>query len=378
MIQSFLRALIALVVKLGGSFVSGPTSPVPMRLRPETPTARLLRMGLSIAGGTDTEVLTGSALTVKAWSDEIWLELPEQIFFAKYMQEDMNAIIEVKKELDGKPGDLINFYLQRQLSGAGVTGDSALEGSEEEMQFYADDVTLDQFRNAVRLKGRLSERRTAFNQRRTAKQALKDWLANKIDSDIFTALSTSPSTGRTVYGGLASSTATLAAGDLMNLALLSKAKTIARKATPQIFPVKVEGGDYFLFVCAPDVLYNIKINDPTWSQAQREAKDRGKDNDLFTGAEGIWDGVVIRSCTRVALTTTWGAGGNVTGAENLLLGRQAGCFAWGEKPQWVEQSFDYANKIGFAIGAIYAVTKAVFNSVDNGAITVRVARTSIS
>jgi N4-gp56 family major capsid protein len=344
----------------------------------ETPTQRLLRLGLSISGGADTTVAGGAAIAVQAWSDDIWLELPEAVFMAPYLQKEVNAIIQVKEELDGKPGEKITFTLARQLTGAGVTGDTTLEGSEEAMTFHSDDVTLNQYRNGVRLAGRLSERRTAFEQRKVAKQLLKDWLADQIDDKIFTALSTSPSSGRVAYGGDAVSTATIESGDYLDLALISRVKVIARKATPQIFPVRIEGGDYFLLVVSPDSLHDLKLKDPAWSQAQREAQERGKMNPLFTGAEGIWDGVVIRSSTRTALATTWGAGSNLAGSENLFLGRQAGVFAWGERPQWVEQSFDYANKIGFAISAIYDVTKAVFNSVDNGVITVRTFRSNIS
>ena len=329
-----------------------------------------------IGGGADTTVASGAAEAARAWSDEIWLEFPEAVFFGPYLKEDINSIIEVKMELEKKQGELITFTLARQLSGDGVIGDGRLEDNEEAVSWYSDDVTLQQFRNAVRLAGKLSEKRTAFNQRKTAKQLLKDWLASFIDNRIFTTLATSPT--RAVYGGDATSTATIENGDTLTLSTLSRAKTLARKATPQIFPVMIEGGEYFLCVVTPDSLYDLKISDPTWSQAQREAQVRGNKNPLFTGAEGIWDGVVIRSSTRTPVATDWGAGANLNGSENMMLGRQAGCFAWGRRPEWVEQSFDYANKIGFAIGAIFEITKATFNAQDNGAINIRTFRSNIT
>lgn len=218
----------------------------------------------------------------------------------------------------------------------------------------------------------MSERRTAFKQRNTAKQLLKDWLASYIDNAIFTALSTSPT--KVVYGGDATSTPTIESGDFLTLAMISNAKTKARKATPQIFPVNIAGGQHFLLVVTPDSLNDLKNLDPAWAQAQREAQNRGKDNPLFTGAEGIHDGVVIRSSTRTAVATTWGAASNLNGSDNLFCGRQAGCFAWGKKPEWKEQSFDYGNKVGFAVAAIFGVTKAVFNAADNGIIALRTYR----
>jgi len=331
-----------------------------------------------IQGGADTTVATGAAAAAQRWGTDLWMELPEHVFWAPYMKPDVNAIIQVKQDLEAQPGEKITFTLARQLSAAAVTGDSTLEGNEEAITFYSDSVTLDQKRNAVRLTGKLSEKRTVFSQRTTAKQLLKDWLAALIDSNIFTQLTTSPSAGRAVYGGSATSTATIAAGDFLTLALCTRAKVLARKATPQIFPVRVDGGDYFVLVISPDCLHDLKNTDPAWAQAQREAQMRGEKNPLFTGAEGIYDSVVLRSSTRVPLTTTWGAGSNIAGSENILAGRQAGVIAWGAKPEWVEASFDYANKTGFAIGAIFVAKKAVFNAVDNGVILVRTARNNIT
>ncbi|MDP3769251.1 MAG: DUF4043 family protein, partial [Dehalococcoidia bacterium] len=135
----------------------------------------------------DTQVLTGDTETVKRWSTKLWVELPREIYWGKFMKEnDMNTIIEVRRDLEGQSGDKLTFSLARKLTGGGVTGDGDLEGSEELMSWSSDSITLDQIRNAVRLKGRLSERRTAFDQRMLAKNLLKTWLAEYIDDDIFT------------------------------------------------------------------------------------------------------------------------------------------------------------------------------------------------
>ena len=328
--------------------------------------------------GADTAVAAGAAEVAEVWSDEIWLEVPEKVFWGPYIQEgeDVDAIIERKVELEKKQGDTINFTLARQLTGDGVIEDNRMEDNEDVAAWYTDDVTLRQFRNAIRLQGRLSEKRTAFSQRKVAKRLLRDWLASFIDNRIFSTLGASPT--RAVYGGDATSPATIESGDYLTLALLTRTKTVARKATPQIFPVMISGGEYFLQVVTPDSLHDLQIYDPAWAQAQREAQERGPTNPIFTGAEGIYDKVVIRSCTRVPLATDWGSGANLNGSENLFCGKQAGVLAFGRKPEWVEQSFDYANKIGYAIGTILEFTKATFNAQDNGSINVRTFRSNIS
>jgi len=327
-----------------------------------------------ISGGADSEWATGSAETVKRWAKQAWVELPKLIYWNKFMSKGLNTVIQVKDDLEGQPGDKITFSFVRKLQTSGVSGDADLETNEEAMVTYQDDVTIDQKRQAIRLKGRMSERRTAYSQRSVAKELLTTWLAETIDSDIFAAVDTSPSTS--VYGGSASSVATIAVGDYLTTALITKAKTKAKKATPKLWPVKVGTKDYYILIIHPDQEHDLKVHDASWAQAQREAQQRGDENPIFQGSIGVWDGVIVHCHEDIAVATNFGSGTNLPGAYGIFVGRQAGAFAWGERPRWVEKEFDYGNKVGFAIGAIFGVTKAVFNSIDHAMFSVRTYRTN--
>jgi len=322
----------------------------------------------------DTEFLTGSAETVKRWASMLWTEAPELIYWGQFMEENANAIIQVKRELEGQPGDELTFTLLRKLAGAGVTGDAVLEGNEEQMNHYSDTVVLDQRRNAVRLKGRLSERRTAFNQRTNAKEVLKIWLAETIDDDIFSQFDTNPSS--VIFGAGATSTATIVNTSTMTLALIDQAVARAKKAAPKIWPVRVEGRDYYVVCMHTDVEYDLRQS-TGWQDNHQEAGPREYgSNAIFIGGLGVHGGAVLHSHVKVPIATDWGAGSSDTGASNLFLGRQAGLFAWGARPEWWEKEFDYNNRVGFAIGAIWDFTKAVFNAADHGFIAIRTYRTN--
>lgn len=335
----------------------------------------LTRLGIApISGGADSEWATGSAEAVKRWSRDAWVELPKLIYWNKFMGRGLNNIIQVKDDLEGQPGDRITYSFVRKLAGAGVAGDGDLETSEEAIATYSDSVLIDQKRNAVRLKGRMSERRTAYNQRMIAKELLTTWLAETIDADIFAAIDLSPSTS--VYGGSATSTATLNVGDYLTTALITKAKTKAKKAAPKLWPVKIGSKEYYVLIMHPDQESDLKTFDAAWIQAQREAQTRGDDNPLFEGSVGIWDGVICHVHEDISTSTTYGAGTNLPGANAQFVARQAAAYAWGERPRWVEKEFDYGNKIGFAIGAIYGVKKAVFNTVDHASIRISTYRTN--
>lgn len=329
----------------------------------------------AIMGGADTSFATGAAETVKRWAARLWIELPREIYFGKFMREDdMNTIIEVKRDLEGQPGDKVNFTLLQKLANAAVTGDSTLEGNEEAMAYFTDAATLDQNRNAVRLVGRMSERRTAFNQRDSAKTILKTWLAETIDNAMFTGFDITPSL--VLFGGSASSTATIDATSKVAPNLIDRAVGKAKKTLPKIWPVRVNGRDFYVTLLHTDAAYDLR-QDGVWNQSQREAQERSPDNPIFSGALGFWNGAVVHEHEKIPISTTYGAGANQPGANNFFMGRQAGVFAWGARPEWWEKEFDYGNKVGFAIGAIYAFKKAVFNAIDHGFISLRTFRTNL-
>ena len=170
--------------------------------------------------------------------------------------------------------------------------------------------------------------------------------------------------------------ATIAVGDYLTTALITKAKTKAKKATPKLWPVKVGTKDYYILIIHPDQEHDLKVHDASWAQAQREAQQRGDENPIFQGSIGVWDGVIVHCHEDIAVATNFGSGTILPGAYGIFVGRQAGAFAWGERPRWVEKEFDYGNKVGFAIGAIFGVTKAVFNSIDHAMFSVRTYRTN--
>jgi N4-gp56 family major capsid protein len=327
---------------------------------------------------SDWTFQTSDALTAQTWAKRWWVEAKTESYF--YMNgfignDEMNSIVVEFPDLMENQGYQHTFGQVRELSGAGVTGDSTMEGNEEAPDVYDDAITIDQKRNAVRTAGKLSDQYPSDKAvRKWAKTLLKRWMADTIDQDLFTALGTSPT--KVLYGGDATSTATIENTDFMTLDLISKAVAYSKKTTPKIMPVSIKGKKYFVIVISPDQAYDLRTYDASWSQAQREALKPGMDNPLFTQAEGVWNGCIIHCHERVALATTWGSGSNLTGATALFMGAGAAGIAYAKKKVWNEKTFDYGNKVGFCIGSIYGTTKAVFNSADNALVAVRTYRTN--
>lgn len=321
-------------------------------------------------------VLTGDVQTMKLWAKEVIIEAQKEIFWGRAMGKGPNQFIEVREDFTKSKGDNITYPLWMKPTGAGVTGDAALEGNEEAPSKFQDSVSIDQKRHAIRLDGAMTEQRVAYDLRTVAKELLKIWLAEKIDSDIFTEFALSPT--RVLRPGTATTKATLTAADLFVLGLGSKARVLAGKLSPRILPVSMGGGFRHMVVLHPDQEFDLKVNDASWGQAQRDARERGDSNPIFTGALGDSDSVVYHSHVTVGTFADGGSGANLNGANALFLGRQAMVFMWAKKPFWVEKEFDYGNQTGFATGAIWGQNKSVFNAEDFGVVILQTIRTNIT
>ena len=324
-------------------------------------------------------------LLVSRWGRELFREAADMIYFKRFMGKSANNIIQTKHELDGKEGDDVTFGLLMKLSGSGVSGDGTLEGNEESMVTYSMNVTIDQERNAVRSKGRLHDRSHFYNFRSNARDLLAIWLAEKIDGDIFDVLKASPtralgedSAGTYRFDGTYKSS--LASTDKIT----TKGFNILEKITVEPYnstevemrPVKVDGKDHFVLIISAEALYDLK-QDSTWNQANREARDRGKDNPIFRGSDYVYDNLIIHSHKNIE-TFTDGGGDSVRGALNLCLGAQAGVFAVADRMLWDEKTFDYGNKRGVAAGQIYGVAKSNYNSEDFATIIYCTATTQLA
>jgi N4-gp56 family major capsid protein len=320
---------------------------------------------------------TADPLTAQTWQSRWWREAKDESYFYGngFVTKSNSSFIVDMPDLEEKQGYQHTYGQVRDLSGAGVLGDNDMEGNEEVPNAYDDQITLDQKRNAIRTAGKLSEQYPSDDAARMwAKDLLKNWMAATIDQDIFTALGTSPT--KVIYGGDATSTDSIEAGDYMTLQLISKAVAYSEKATPEIKGCMMQGKEMYAVVMAPDCGFDLSERDGAWAQAQREAMKRGKDNPIFTRALGCHKDTVIHTHRKVATSAVWGSGSNLPGATNLFMGMQAGAIAYAKRKIWQEKTFDYGNKVGFCIGSIYGTSKSVFNSADNALVAIRVYRTN--
>ena len=327
-----------------------------------------------------TGFTTNSAETVKLWNEKLFRDSVKESYFARFMGTGSDSIVQVKTDLESGKGDRVRFAIRMRLTGAGVTEGQTLEGNEENLTTHTTNLTLKQWRHAVRDDGAMSRQRALFSISEESQAALKDRVTEKIDQECFDAYNATTPT-KIVYASTATSDATLTTSMLLTPDLISKMKAGAetgynRTQTP-IRPIMIGGKKHFVLLIHPDVGYDLKQN-TIWQGAQQSGNIRGLSNPIFTGALGMWDNVIVHEHENVPIAKTYGSGGNVPGANCLFLGAQSLLWAWGQRPKTVRKDFDFDNEQAFATGMIYDVAKPIFNSLDYGSAGLHVARTSIS
>lgn len=347
---------------------------------------------------------TNDAQTVKLWSSVTMREALKPTMANKLMGAGERAPIQRLTELEKSAGDTIKYDLLMQMTGAGVSGDNRMRDNEEPLVYYQDSVAIDQLRNAHAFR-RMSQQRTLHDMRVDAKGNLADWWAATFDTYMFNYLCgkttfsfagntpTAPDSDHYIISGDVSSTgviatdeASLGNNDQIQLADLDYAKEAAKTLTPPIRPAKIDGGEYYIVILHTYSVTDIRLDVANsaytdWASIQMYANKRGEKNPIFTGALGVYNGMILLESTYLPAFTGAAAG---TVRRNLFLGAQAGVFALGsaydgiEKERmgkdnlmsWYEQTDDFGNEKAISVGCIFGMKSTLFNSKDYGKIVI--------
>lgn len=358
-----------------------------------------------------TVIAWGDPKAKKAWSTGLAVDQVKKAYFEKkFVGTDENSIIQRKTELESDSGDRVSFDLSVQLRGEATEGDARLEGKEENQKYYTDEVIIDQVRHAVSAGGAMTRKRTNLNLRGNARRLLSDYWARFNDEMMFIYLSgarginrdflfgldwagragnslQAPDAGHLLYGGAATSKATLTANDKMTRAVIEKAQvkaTMLQAQDPEnanMVPVSIDGEEHYVIVMNPFQAHDLRTaSGSEWLDIQKAAAAaEGKNNPIFKGGLGMIKNVVLHEHRNSIRFSDYGAGSNVNAGRALFLGRQAGVVAYGTSGgmrwDWKEETKDYGNEPTVASGAIFGFKKSRFNGRDFGVLSIDTAAT---
>lgn len=319
------------------------------------------------------EVVLASASERQAWSTKYLSEYVRETAFMPYMGRAQTAIFRILTGSETGGASIVNIPLLGRLKGRGVQGSEVLEGNEEDLENFNDQVRTTWIRNGV-VVPKSTSYRTELDLLGAAKPLLKDWAAENLKTSIVAALQSIIVPGAADENGLPGTDTAVAyssatsgqrnthltnnsdrilfgasksnassnvwatalgnvdsTNDKLTGATVSLAKRMAKAADPGIRPYRLEDGrEYFVLFAHPLAFRDFK-NDSAVMQANRDARERGLNNPIFQDGDLIWDGVIVRETPE--LTVISGAGASsIDVVRNFLCGQSAIAIAWEQQP----------------------------------------------
>jgi len=346
---------------------------------------------------SQTIIPWGDPKAQKAWSSTLAVDVNRQSYFTqRFIGKGPNNIIEQKTELQSDTGDRVSFDLSVQLKQAPTRGDEKVEGKEETLRFFSDEVIIDQIRHPVSAGGKMTRKRTAHDLRKTARDRLSEYWKDYLDELMFMYLAGArginedfkedtdftghagnalqpPDAGHHMFGGAAQAANEITAADVFNREIIERAVTKSRMIraldpnSTNMAPVTVKGEKRFVTVMSPFQEHDLRmeVGSTGWAEIQRDAGRAGGNNKLFAGGLGMINNVILHSHEAVVRFSNYGAGANLPASRALFMGRQAAVVAYGtpggQRFMWKEESKDYGNEPTVVAGCIVGMKKTVFN-----------------
>lgn len=342
---------------------------------------------------------------VKRWAAATAVAVNKNSYFGKRMVgegRDSRLPIQRIDDLEQGAGDEVTIDLLMPSNQEPVVKDQTLDGKEQALKYYTDRMRIDQVRGGFDLGSRMTKKRTLRNIRQDAKRVGTDWWKRLMDELYFIYLSGSRGTGtgyiwsadndfftvnpvsapdsmHQLYGGAATSKASMVVGDTFKLRLIdkavAKAETMGGDGTDELsmIPIDIEGEDHYVALMHTWQFDSLKSDTTTgqWLDIQKAAAAaEGRNNPIFKGGQGMYANVVLHKHRNVIRFSDYGAGANLAAARALFLGSQAAFVAYGDnetgtKFKWTEVERDHENSVAIGLSSIFGVKKATYKSKDN-------------
>lgn len=364
---------------------------------------------------SNTQVLNNDAAgrnVTKAQETRIVTEMIRGDLYDGLMGKGSMSAFRVVNDLTKQRGDTIRLYFGGKLLDDGVDGDDTLEGNEEAIRDFYQEIRIGQKRKAVRLAGKLTEQRSQVPLRVRSGELLsgftkdimneyKTWSLYgargvRAGNGLITPITFTGFAGNTLLApdnthwyiadtatsSTPAATALTATATMKTSVLEAVRKKIALLSiTGQGFePMTYDGttvrGVVYL---TPEQMSDLR-QDSGWKDDFRLGYDPGKSNPIFKGNSFLYADFLIKENPLGVLFNNYGASGTLAAARAVVVAPNALGIAWGYNfgdgaggvwGNWAykEKEFDYANQAGFATCAQFGVQKLRWNGMDNGVFT---------
>lgn len=354
---------------------------------------------------SQTIIGLNNPIAVKRWSATLFTDQAKESYWQSRFASkapDAPTPVQILTQLESDAGDTITYDLFGQLTQKPVYGDAVRRGKEEALKSFTDKISIEQVWCGVNGGGRMTRKRTLHDLRSIGRQKMVEWWARWNDEMYFMYAAgmrgvnddfiedldytgyagnafEAPDNDHVLFGGDATSDATLASDDGMSLGLIDRAVTKAAtmgggsNGKVKIRPINIAGEKKFVLCMHSFQEHGLRTDTATthltWAEIQKAAAAaQGQRNPLFTGAMGEYRGVVLHSHQSV-IRFNGGAAGAVPAARAQFMGAQALVAAYGSPGQglrydWNEETEDRGNQVVIGSSTIQGAKKTRFKGAD--------------
>lgn len=363
-----------------------------------------------------TQFSSSSTSTVKLWSERTLYDFQSDLELLGTMLKSGVAIRQ--DETSRNAGDRVTVSWLRRLENQGLLGMAAATGQESELNYYTDDVYINQIRNPVAIPnyGTIDAQRVTYDLNEDTYRTLSEWIKtrgtlgclNQLAGNTATSITfdgqtysgnqrltitgcnspTAPTTGSPTRIKRANNLSTDEAVGAdttatMKLSYILDAENAAEAQRPYIRPLTEQGG----------IRYHLYVHTDQWTQLMQDTTSPYQYRDLMQSMinSGRQNGEIPRyfdfSQTRVFRTPYIPYGVNsstsaqvTTCRRAVFCGKEALAIAFGKGytdggsvvPGFTINSdtYDIQNIRRYAIVGVFGIKKLTYNSVDHGVIVI--------
>jgi N4-gp56 family major capsid protein len=361
-----------------------------------------------------TQILPTDPGAVKVWAAKVALDSKKKTFFNKMTGKEGSYMPVINKtDLESGPGDEVTTTLIAKIKGKPVEGNEKLAGRVHKLSHATHKMRIDKHRQAVNVGDIMDQKRVNWNIEEQARDRLSDYMAEIYDEQITMTASGARGVGDEiqhyplgyagfpntfdqpdtqhymVWDGSRANVAALTTNDKLSTNVIDKLVLRAKKQiggqpdkAVRMEPIQVEGGKHFVFLTAPEGMYDIRreVGDAGWLTLEKAkaAADGGK-NPIFTGGKAYYNGVLLDETQTVVKFGTSSTMNGSTYAfpatRSLFLGANAVAVAHGTKGQrggmkyeLREDDEDYGEEGVIIVRMVAGFSKCRFNNMDFGVI----------